>query len=255
MKKLLIIKTGTSFSSIVEQHGDFEDMIIRASGISSEDVVIANVYEDVTSLPSIEQIAAIIITGSHAMVTKREEWSSPLMQWLRDIRYKQIPTLGICYGHQLIAEAFGGKVGDHPKGMEIGTTKIQLTEEGSQDRLLAILHDTFYGHVAHRQTVLELPKEARILAYNQFEPYHAYVLDNHIWGIQFHPEFSGEIMDAYIVQQQEKLLAEGHSIQALRESVCDHPFGRFLLDQFINLTELQVTSPSIGWTIFANTGE
>ncbi|WP_042351899.1 glutamine amidotransferase [Bacillus massiliigorillae] len=255
MKKLLVVKTGTSFSSIIEQYGDFEDMIIRACGISVDDVVVANVYDDQTSLPSTDQIAAIIITGSHTMVTEREEWSTRLMQWLRDIRHQQIPTLGICYGHQLIAEAFGGKVDTHPQGIEIGTKKIQLTEEGSQDRLLAILHDTFYGHVAHRQTVVELPVDARILAYNQFEPYHAYAIDNHIWGVQFHPEFSGDIMHAYINEQQERLIDEGYSIEKLHQSVCDHPFGRFLLDHFINLTGLQVTNPSIGWTIFSNIEE
>ncbi|MGM9925464.1 MAG: glutamine amidotransferase [Bacillus sp. (in: firmicutes)] len=249
MKKLLIVKTGTIFPAVAGQYGDFEGMIIRNAGIAPEDVIVA---ENLASLPDLKEIAAIIITGSHAMATDCGEWALQLMDWLREIRHKRIPTLGICYGHQLIAQAFGGTVAAHPHGTEIGTTEIELTEEGSQNRLLAILPDTFHAHVAHSQTVLTLPEDARNLASNAFEPHHAFAIDNHIWGVQFHPEFSADIIRAYIDQQKEELLAEGQSIEALQQNVADYPFGAWLLEHFLTISELPAAGSSQGWTLFSN---
>lgn len=250
MKKLLIIKTGSTFPAIREQFGDFEDMILQQCKLTQEDVTVIDVRNSQTSMPNSEEIAGIIITGSHAMVTEHDEWSLQLMQWMRDIRNKQIPTLGICYGHQLLAEAFGGKVENHPQGIEIGTTKIQLTEEGIEDRLLAVLSDQFYGHVTHRQTVITPPEDARILAQNDFEPCHAFAIDNHIWGVQFHPEFTGEIIHAYIEEQKDTLITEGHDIDALNETVCHHPLGSYLFEQFMSLALVQMKNEPDDFTVY-----
>ncbi|MEL7568807.1 MAG: gamma-glutamyl-gamma-aminobutyrate hydrolase family protein [Bacillota bacterium] len=147
--------------------------------------------------PELDDVSAIIITGSHSMVTDQDDWSMALCAWLRSHRSKCIPTLGICYGHQLISQAFGGQVDYYPQGKELGTVSIQLTEAGISDPLLGVLPRSFLGHVAHSQTVLQLPPGARILAKNDFEQHHAFVLDDCIWGVQFQPEFNAGITEAY----------------------------------------------------------
>jgi GMP synthase (glutamine-hydrolysing) len=168
MKKVLIIKTGTTHPLIKEKHGVFEDFIINQGEIQKDRVIVSAVYKN-EALPDINSIDSIIITGSHSMVTDKEDWSVKLSEWINEISKYNIPTLGICYGHQLLCQAFGGIVGYHPKGIEKGTVNIELTEEGKKDKLLGILPSPFLGHVSHSQSVIKLPEKAILLAKNDFE--------------------------------------------------------------------------------------
>lgn len=239
MKKLLIVKTGSTFTSIIKRHGDFEDFIINQTGIPPKDVVIWSAYQREIP-PDLSDVSAVIITGSHSMVTDREGWSVSLSEWLRNIVHKSIPILGICYGHQLIAQAFGGLVSYHPKGKEIGTVAITLTDEGKKDSLFQNLPDKFLGHVMHAQTIIKLPPGARVLAQNDFERHHAFVLYDRIWGVQFHPEFTAGITSEYIEEQNESLLKEGYNVNLLRASVQENAYGKFLFNRFLELVERAV---------------
>ena len=262
MKKLLIIKTGGTFPIIKGQFGDFEEMIRTAVDLKSEEVVVAPVYKGIEVLPALENIGAIIITGSHSMVTDREEWSEQLKVWLQQIVHFQIPTLGICYGHQILAEAFGGKVDDHPKGIEIGTTTISFTEAGREDTLIGCLSPVLYrsikgsnqgineiisgivGHVTHSQTVVKLPKQAVVLANNDFEQHHAFKL-NHMYGVQFHQEFTADIIHAYIDEQRAQLEARGLCVDMIHKTVVDNEYGKQLLQQFILHAGLKKEIPKV----------
>ncbi|ADL52949.1 glutamine amidotransferase [Clostridium cellulovorans] len=234
MKKLLIIKTGTTFPIISEKYGDFEDFIIKQIDLSKEDAIVCPVYND-DILPDLKEVSGVIITGSHSMVTDQDSWIKILEEYLREIAENNIPVLGICYGHQLICQAFGGTVGYHPKGKEVGTVNIQLTEEGKKDPLLSVLPENFLGHVTHSQTVLKLPKGAKTLALNDFENHHGFVIYEKIWGVQFHPEFNLGIIKSYILEQEDTLIREGHSMDTLYNSLKDHDYGKILLKRFINL--------------------
>lgn len=235
MKKLLIIKTGTTFSAILKKHGDFENFIINKT-CQASDCIIWSVYKH-ESPPNLDDVSGIIISGSHSMVSEFEDWSLMLSEWLRRNLRKAIPTLGICYGHQLICQSFGGHVSYHPKGKEIGTVKIALTESGKKDPLLGILPSSFLGHVTHAQTALKLPLGASILAYNDFEQHQAFALHDTLWGVQFHPEFNAAITRAYIEEQSERLIEEGYQINTLKESVKEHIFGELLFKRFLELID------------------
>lgn len=234
MKKLLIIKTGPTLDNIREKYGDFEDMIINNAGLDKGNVKVWSVFYD-KAVPGLEDVSAIIITGSHAMVTDYEDWSVMLSNWLIDNASKNIPTLGICYGHQLLADTLGGVVDYHPKGQELGTVKIELTEEGKRDPLLGHLPEVFLAHVAHSQTVLKLPVNARILAKNSFDSHHAFALNNHIWGVQFHPEFNAGVTASYIEEIKGAQTKDVNSVMEMEKSVQEHHFGKILLKRFIEL--------------------
>lgn len=234
MKKILIIKTGTTFPQINKKYGDFEDFVIKQADLMKEDVIVWSVYKNDT-LPDLKDVSGVIITGSHSMVTDSEPWSEVAEKYLRDIADKAIPVLGICYGHQLICQAFGGTVGYHPKGKEVGTVNIQLTEEGRKDELLKVLPENFLGHVTHSQTVLKLPESAKTLSVNDFEKNHAFVIHGNIWGVQFHPEFNLGIIQAYILEQEDTLIKEGHDIDNLYNSLKEHEYGKMLLRRFLEL--------------------
>lgn len=236
MKPLLIIKTGTTFPSIRERHGDFEDFIIGLLPHVAKPPVVASIFEG-CRLPAGDEISGAIITGSHSMVTDREEWSEYLAAWLRRIPAGSLPVLGICYGHQLLAHALGGEVAYHPQGMETGAVKIRLTAAGRKDPLLGCLPDSFLGYVAHSQTVVKLPAAATLLAENDFEPHHAFVVGGNMWGVQFHPEYTAAITRGYIAEQERQLAQAGHDVGQLLAAVRDAVFGRLLITRFCGLVK------------------
>jgi len=76
----------------------------------------------------------------------------------------------------------------HELGEEKGEVEIQLTNDGKKDPLLGVLPSHFSAYASHTQTVTKLPKNARVLAKNNFESFHAVSFGEKVWGLQFHPE-------------------------------------------------------------------
>ncbi|MBC3796354.1 glutamine amidotransferase [Acetobacterium tundrae] len=187
MGKLLIIKTGVSNKSVIKECGDCDFRIARCAGVPYKDVKVVSVYENMKPV-LMNEISSVIITGSPAMVTDFEPWSVATSQWLKEITQKNIPILGICFGHQLLAQTLGGSVDYHELGEEKGEVEIQLTNDGKKDPLLGVLPSHFSAYASHTQTVTKLPKNARVLAKNNFESFHAVSFGEKVWGLQFHPE-------------------------------------------------------------------
>lgn len=234
MKPLLIIKTGSVSPKIREIHGDMEHLILTAAAIEPASVLVVPVFEGAT-LPDHKNIRGAIITGSSAMVTDSEPWSTYTEEWLRRAHGDGLPLLGICYGHQLLAQALGGTVGYHPGGLELGTVKIQLTEAGKQDSLLRVMPEEFLGHVTHYQTVLRLPPDAQCLAFNAFEPHHAFLVGTSTWGTQFHPEFTAPVMADYIELRAQS--RSSSSPEGITAPAVSHPFGSTLLKRFLQIAQ------------------
>lgn len=241
---LLIIKTGETVGPLREQGEDFEDWLIAASGLEPDRCLVRSLHRGET-LPPAAAVGAVLVTGSPAYVTDEEPWNFVGAEFLRAARGLRIPVLGICYGHQLLAWTFGGEVDWHPGGREIGTVEARLTAAGRDDPLLGGLPETFAAQSSHLQTVTRLPPEARLLAVGDFEPHHAFRLDETVWGVQFHPEFTARIMRAYIEERREALAAEGLDAEALLAGVRETPDSLGLLRRFAALADgLKPQSPA-----------
>lgn len=235
MPSLYIIKTGSTFPTFAPDNGDFEDWVRKGLGNNSElDVRVIGASKG-EALPHPDICAGIVITGSHAMVTDKEPWSEAIAAWLPDVIAADVPVLGICYGHQLLAHATGGVVGYHPHGKEIGTVPVSLTENAESDALFSGLPKAFTAHATHSQTVLGLPEGAVHLASNEFEPHHAFRVGKAAWGVQFHPEFDAPIMREYIQQQAEPLRRDNQNPEGLVANVSDTPVAAEVLQRFSRL--------------------
>jgi len=195
---ILIVSAGHTYRDLQHDLGDFADWIEQGLGVP-ESVARIDARTGL-ELPALNSLAGIVVTGSHAMVTDRLDWSERLAAWLRDAVAGEVPVLGICYGHQLLAYACGGVVGDRPQGRELGTVSIELTAEGRDDPLFDGMPPNFPGNMAHQQSVLTLPLDAVRLASSAAEANQAFRLGSCAWGVQFHPEFSGEVMRHYVVR-------------------------------------------------------
>jgi GMP synthase (glutamine-hydrolysing) len=231
MKPVLIIKTGSTLKSIPRERGDFEDWIMAGMRLPPAQFLIRDVMSG-DQLPSWEDVAAAVVTGSAAMVTDKLAWSEYAAAFLREAADRELPVLGICYGHQLLAHALGGTVGYNPKGREIGTTRVQLTAAVATDPLFADFPAEFTANVSHRQSIICLPDAAEVLAANDFEPCQAVRFSKTAWGVQFHPEFSEDIMQYYLAERQQALLAEGLNVAELRAKVAPTPVAESLLLKF-----------------------
>jgi GMP synthase (glutamine-hydrolysing) len=235
MGQLLVLKMGNTLPSLKARVGDFEDWIITGLGLPAAEVVVIDVPAG-GALPSGNGHAGVVVTGSHSMVTERRDWSERAAEWLRENVRAGVPVLGICYGHQLLAHALGGEVGDNPNGREFGTVEVALEEDAREDELLGGLPRIVRVHVGHAQSVLELPPDAVRLAANAWDPNQAARFAPAAWGVQFHPEFDAEIVRSYVNHFEYLLRAEGQDTGRLRASVSDTPFGGTILRQFARLT-------------------
>ncbi|GAB4202003.1 MAG: glutamine amidotransferase [Wenzhouxiangellaceae bacterium] len=233
MRELLIIKTGTTLAPIKAQFGDFERWFAMALG-ELLPLRVIDVCKGET-LPRSSECAGLVVTGSPAMVSHREEWSEQTAVWLRQAFSQQMPMLGVCYGHQLLAHALGATVGPNPSGRHMGTVSVTLTEAGDDDPLTAALRDDSRVQVTHAERVLQPPPGAVILAQVAADPYHALRFGPLAWGVQFHPEFTPPIMRAYIEARRQPLTAEGMDADALAAAVTETPCAIPLMRRFVRL--------------------
>ena len=231
MKPLLIIKTGSTLPSLIPARSDFEHWITSGMGIDGRHITVIDV-RDGSALPPYGQVSGVVITGSHAMVTEHQAWSERTAAWLPGAIERQIPLLGICYGHQLLAYALGGQVGDNPSGREFGTVPITLNETAQEDRLLGGLPNRVMAYVSHSQSVLNLPDGATRLASSEKDGNQIFVVGGCAWGVQFHPEFDVKIVRTYITHYRETLLAEGQDPDRLADACGEAPIGPEILRRF-----------------------
>lgn len=243
MKALYVLKVGTTFPATAAHLGDFDRWTTAALGKGAVETSVLDV-EHGADLPAVSTCAGVVITGSHAMVTDELPWSIAIEQWLPSLLDARIPIFGICYGHQLLARAAGGRVDFHPRGKEIGTVGVDLLPECIDDELFHSLPRTFIAHTTHSQSVLRLPPGAVHLAGNDFEPNHAYRLGECAWGVQFHPEYDEAVMRSYIVEQSESLTAAGMNVEQLLRQVRETPAAARTMKNFARIVETRLTHAS-----------
>lgn len=226
----LIVQTGSTLPAVHARHGDFPEWFRRGLGLSRDEVDVVVAEHDM--LPGVGAYAGIVVTGSPAMVSERLAWSERTAQWLAETIGAGSAVLGVCYGHQLIAHALGGRVDYHPHGREVGTVAIECLPEAADDALFANAPTQFPAHASHQQSVLELPPGARALARSAHDPHHAVRYAPRAWGLQFHPEFSAAIMRGYL--EARRPARHGNCPQpCCADSGCaPAPFARRLLRRF-----------------------
>ncbi|HET9820096.1 MAG TPA: glutamine amidotransferase [Rhodanobacteraceae bacterium] len=227
---LLLIQTGEAPESIRARLGGFADWFRKAMRLDALQLRVVRVDAG-EPLPPQASIAGAVITGSGAMVTERADWSERTADWIRNAMETGTPLFGVCYGHQLMAHALGGTVGWLPAGREIGTVAVTRNDHGG-DAWLAALPAAFPAHATHRQSVLEPPQGAVVMAASERDPYQLLRYAPNAISTQFHPEFSAESMRAYIDARADALREEGLDPDALQAGVHETEAARALLERF-----------------------
>lgn len=234
-RELIIVKTGQAVPEARGDGRDFEDWFAEGLGLEAFDYRTVRVDQGQVLPPieSLDHAPAVLVTGSPAMVSDRLDWSETTASWLAGAHAAGLPILGVCYGHQLLAHALGGKVGPNPEGRRMGRAVVEFGD--AQDPLTGDFAPTAAFNVSHVEVVLALPEGARVIGTTAHDPYHVLYFGNMSWGVQFHPEFDRAIMRAYIEARAGALEAEGQDPTALIAALDDNPNGRPFLARFAEL--------------------
>lgn len=190
--RLAILETGAPPGDLADRHGDYPAMFRRLllrDGDSAEtfDVASGRLPADPAAFD------ACLVTGSSAGVYEPLAWIAPLKAFL-NAAAGRTALVGVCFGHQVMAEAFGGRVIKSPKGWGVGLHRYDSTGEG----WLAGL-STLAVAASHQDQVVEAPAGALVAAASDFTPFGAlHYPGRRAISIQLHPEFTPDYARALI---------------------------------------------------------
>lgn len=209
------------------RRGGYAELIREAVGEEGPSLLALDGRAD---LPDLGGFSGVIVTGSPASVTERAPWMLAAEARLRSAVSAGTPVLGICFGHQMLSQALGGKVEKNPRGREIGTVALRLVAD---DPLLDSAQDPFSVNMTHVDSVLEPPPGARVLASSALEPHAVLRLAERAWSVQFHPEIDAEVMLDYVDGRRQAILEEGLDASRIRSEVGAGEAGREVLRRFL----------------------
>lgn len=182
-------------------------------------------------------ISGIIIGGSGEFSFSEKKVNPYLFNKLkksipiiRTAAKNEIPILGICLGHQLLAYISGSKIIKSPKQKEIGAVDIFLSEHGKKDILFSGVPAIFLAQQGHGDCVLSLPKKATLMAESKKCKIQAFKIRNNIYGVQFHPELN----DKRDILLRAKIYCN-YNINIDSLDLRTSRFGKKIINNFVNL--------------------
>ena len=206
--KLAILETGRPPGDLVRRFGDYPAMMTRMLGGEFEIDTFGVAAGEFPADPS--DYEAYLVTGSPAGVYDPLPWIEPLKQFLRDAGDRKL--VGICFGHQIMAEAFGGHVEKSDKGWGIGLQHYEIDRvEPWMDEMASI--DV---PASHQDQVVAQPPHTEVIASSPFTPFAALAwTDRPAISVQFHPEFDLDYAKALIEARREKMPDADRAIASL----------------------------------------
>ena len=201
--KIGILQTGRAPEELRERHGDYDDMFRRFLGGRGFEFATYAVLDGV--LPdNVHDADAWLITGSKFGVYEGHDWIPPLETFLRGAYADSVPIVGICFGHQILAQALGGKVEKFSGGWSVGLVDYALDGFPGGARVLAW----------HQDQVVVPPVDATVVGSTPFCRHAALAYDDRAYSVQPHPEFDSQFV-VDLVAARRSILPEEVAERAL----------------------------------------
>ncbi|MGQ0565119.1 MAG: type 1 glutamine amidotransferase [Gemmobacter sp.] len=177
-----ILQTGQAPDVLRPETGDYPDFF--ATLLDGHGFAFRTWHVEAMDFPvGIHDADGWLITGSRHGAYEDHPFIAPLERLIRDIVAGGVPLVGICFGHQIIAQALGGKVERSDRGWAVGATDYDFAGE------------TMTLNAWHRDQVVAVPPGARVVASNDFCANAALVYDDRAFTVQAHPEFRPQFID------------------------------------------------------------
>lgn len=204
--KIAIIETGRPPEQIRSQHPSYPQMFERLIGERGSFSVLFIPAHDGATLPSTSDFDGLLITGSPAGVYEGHDWIAPLEELVRKSAIANKPQVGICFGHQLMAQAFGGKVEKSDRGWGVGVHTYNVTKP--KDWMNPAIGRIACA-VSHQDQVIDAPAGAEVLAGSDFcrNGTLSYAQGPAI-SFQMHPEFGHDFATDLINIRRNRIPAD-----------------------------------------------
>lgn len=237
--KIGILETGLLRDEFVDRFDPYPVMFERFVGLSGHEFEYESFCVLNGEMPSsIDVCDGWLITGSRHGVYDALEWMAPLQEFIRQLAVTQIPLIGVCFGHQIIAEALGGEVVKSDKGWGVGLCQYDV-EQAYPWMQTELRQVGLYAF--HQDQVVSCPTSAQVILSSEFCPYAGLSYGESIISVQAHPEFEaayesalldtlgGTVIPEDVAQQANVTMHAGNSADT--QQLADWFANFFLLQQ------------------------
>ena len=205
--KIAVLETGVPPEPLMEEFGSYPDMFSDLLGSPYE---LQTIDVQTGKLPDPGAHDAYLITGSPAGVYEPLPWIAPLMEFIRSAGEAKV--IGVCFGHQVMAQALGGEVIKSPKGWAAGLQRYEVVKPQpwtNGERRIAI-------PASHQDQVVVQPPNTQVVGASDFTPFAALAwFDRPAISFQFHPEFSPAYAKALIEKRYDRVNTPDEAIASL----------------------------------------
>jgi GMP synthase-like glutamine amidotransferase len=236
MMKIGLLETDVLYDELIKEYGSyglmFEKYFSQLDNTQLGNSEIEFVYYHVQQgeFPVLlDECDAYIITGSKAGAYEDHFWIKLLSNWIIAANQAETKILGICFGHQIIANALGGEVELSEKSWGIGVRSLLTVLNSPFSEPLPKYLDLIYSH---QDQVVKLPPNAKNFLSDDFCPYAGFTIGQHIVTLQGHPEFSAQYSEKLFTYRAE-VIGEptcSKGIHSLRQETDANYIGRLIID-------------------------
>lgn len=194
--RIAILETGYPPEHLIPDHGTYPDMLQRWLGPEFQYAV----FDVQKGAPPPDPAAydAVVVMGSPSGVYDGDPWIARLLEWLRQAR-GQTRMMGVCFGHQALAQAWGGEVRKAPAGWGLGLHRYAVREPAPwMDEAVTEIAIP----VSHQDQVIAAPPDATVLAGSAFTPHAVLAYGDHALSFQCHPEFTRAYAEALVERRR-----------------------------------------------------
>ncbi|MDO3385456.1 gamma-glutamyl-gamma-aminobutyrate hydrolase family protein [Gilvimarinus sp. SDUM040013] len=221
MTSIAIYNTDTIPESLARQHGQYPDMFMRA--FAGFDCRLTFSRFDVNELDyprSMKNIDGVLITGSKSAAYDSDPWIHILQEHIRELVASRVPVVGICFGHQVIHQALGGRVQLAQGGWCVGTHENQLV---GADALFGAEGEIFRLLSSHQDQVVKMAPEFELLARTAYCPVAMTRLGRQVLTFQGHPEFTRDYAKALMGRRVEAIgdINVARALESLQQPLDD----------------------------------
>ncbi|KVI11756.1 hypothetical protein Ccrd_009839, partial [Cynara cardunculus var. scolymus] len=203
-KRYALLLAARDSEYVMKVYGGYFNVFLAAFGEEEEEErwdlyrVVDGEFPDTNELQAYD---GFVVSGSPYDAYGDDTWILELCFLLQTLDCMQKKVLGICFGHQVLCRALGGKVGKSHSGWDIGLRKVKIVKDFSPCSFLESLHEmppSLSIIECHQDEVWEVPTGAEVIAFSDKTGVEMFTIGTHILGIQGHPEYTKDILNNLI---------------------------------------------------------